>query len=272
MNKKSHSVSHNAIKIVNRASDGLFSFAVDMILWSAIFTLEVSSPFQSSGKVWRSGIEADKFLQRFNYEIIKTAMINAKRRGFIKKSKRHTWPEITEAGKRRLSNIVPMYDERRTWDKRLHVITYDIPEKQRKQRYLLRSQLEKIGCGRLQDSVWITPYNPIDTLRRFIEEHKLGGTVIISDMGKEGSVGEEHMHDLMVRIYRLEELNKQYEDWLEDNREEVDHYAIIQYLSILKHDPQLPFELLPSWWKGDKAYRQIQSVLKRVSLNFRPAA
>jgi len=41
------------------------------------------------------------------------------------------------------------------------------------------------------------------------------------------------------------------------------------YLSILKNDPQLPFTLLPKWWKGDQAYTCVASKLKQLSFLLR---
>jgi DNA-binding transcriptional regulator PaaX len=148
----------------------------------------------------------------------------------------------------------------------MHVITYDIPEKQSNDRKKLRQYLRIIGCGLLQESVWITPYNPIDILRNFIKDKQLNGNIIIvSDIGKDGSIGEEDLHAMIIRVYRLEEINKRYEFWLKDNNH-IDHGSMIEYLFILKDDPQLPFALLPSWWKGDSAYKKVKDALEKVAV------
>lgn len=271
MKGKLHRVARNASRAVGALSEGLFSHAVDMALWSTVYFLDISMPSSKNGKVWRAEMAADSFLGQVNYTVIKTAIFTAKRRGWIIKSKRHAWPQITEEGRRRLSSVVPTYDQKRLWDKCMHVVTYDIPEKRSEDRYFLRQQLRSIGCGRLQDSVWITPYNPIDTLRSFIEEKRLSGTIIVSDVGQGGSIGEESVHELVTRVYNLEELNKRYEDWLVDIDETgVTHWSVVKFLAILQDDPQLPFSLLPFWWKGDKAYREVKPILERLSKNFRP--
>jgi DNA-binding transcriptional regulator PaaX len=131
----------------------------------------------------------------------------------------------------------------------------------------LREYLVKIGCGKLQASVWITPYNPIDTIRTFIDEKYLAGTVIVSDMGQGAAIGEENLESLIVRVYQLEDLEDRYEAWLDEygSRKHLDHWAAIQYLSILSDDPQLPFPLLPGWWKGDKAYKLVKPILKKIN-------
>jgi len=123
----------------------------------------------------------------------------------------------------------------------------------------------------LQESVWVTPYNPIDTLRSFIDKEGLTGTVIVSALGKDSSIGEEDLVSLLVRIYGLKTLNIRYTTWVGVYRKnDIDQGGLIAYLSILKDDPQLPFELLPSWWKGDEAYTRVASTLTKLSMAMRP--
>lgn len=246
-------------------TEGLFGYSVDMALWIAIYAMESSLPQSQSRQLWRAQVAADRFLSQVNYEVIKHAIATAKKRGWMKTIRRRALLEITEEGKRRLVSIIPRYEEKRVWDGRMHLVTYDIPEKRRTDREVLREYLRKIGCGKLQDSVWMTPYNPTDILCSFIEERALGGTIIVSDLGQGGSIGGEDIRALIVRVYHLEKLNDRYEEWLEDveNYGSVDHLAHIQYLSILRDDPQLPFALLPSWWKGDEAYQVSNNQLRK---------
>jgi len=252
-------------EVVIEITEGVLSHMVDMALWMAAYWGTMSLPQSSSGQLWRARIEADRFLNEMNYDVIKQAIQNAKARGFIQKSRRHAWPQITEAGKRKLAAALPRYDGERVWDGRLHLITYDIPEVKRRDRALLREYLKRIGCGMLQESVWLTPYNPIDTVRSFIEDHNLGGTIIISDLGKDGSIGEEDVSSLVTRIYNLADLNNAYKAFLKENKgKPVDHWMVLRFFSILRRDPQLPFTLLPDWWKGTEAYHKIRDSLKTI--------
>ncbi len=261
-----------ATKQVSRAvlalTDGLFSHMVDVALWFAVYMAELSVPFKMYGNAWRAQATADRVLDHVNYQALKRAIKEARKKGWLKKANRRgAPPEITAAGKRRLIRIVPTYDEKRVWDGRMHLITYDIPEKRRKERGVLREYLQRIGCGRLQDSVWMTPYNPIDTIRRFITERNLGGTILISDLGKDGSIGEEDLGSLIVSVYKLDALNDRYIEWLDDIDDTgVTHWSVMRYLSILRDDPQLPFALLPKWWKGDQAYQRVKERLGKVSI------
>ena len=269
--KRKKTVTKEMSRAAVALTEGLFSHAVDMTLWLFAYMGELSMPY-AYGKTWKAQVAADQLLSEINYEVIKNAITTAKKRGYVKTVRRHAWPEITEEGKRRLASIIPRYDDKRLWDGRMHIVTYDIPEKRKDDRDMLREYIRRIGCGRLQDSVWVTPYNPIDTLRKFIEEHELRGTIIVSDMGKDGSIGEEDIRSMIVRVYKLEDINDRYKEWLEEfENGKIDRWGVIYFLSILKDDPQLPFALLPSWWKGDWVYKRIELVLKNY-VNFSATA
>ena len=138
-------------------TEGVFSYVVDLSLWITVYSLELTVP-RSTGNIWKAQMEADRLLQHVNYDVLKEALKRARKRGWIKKT--HHWnsmPEITKEGRERLVSLIPKYKEKRTWDERMYLVTYDIPETHRKQRNVLRESLQKLGCGRLQDSVWMTP-------------------------------------------------------------------------------------------------------------------
>lgn len=251
--------------ILKRVGEGVISTSMDMILWNIAYWGTISLPQSTSGQVWRAKVEADRFLRQVHYDQIKQAVNNAKRHGYIKRKRRHALPEITATGRARLARLIPRYDQRRVWDKRMHLITYDIPEERHDDRDLLREFLRRLGCGKLQESVWVTPYNPIDTLRSFIAEKELEGTIIVSDMGQDASIGEEDLGSLIARVYQLAALNDRYQAWLaKADTRHPDHWAVVGYLSILQDDPQLPSSILPSWWVGDRAYQRIKHLIPKL--------
>lgn len=239
-----------------KLSEGILSTVVDIVLWEIVYLGEAATTF--SRNTWEPKVKADRFLESINYETIKKAFERAREKGWVKRAKRkRVWPEITKAGMKRLVSLIPQYDKNRVWDKRLYLVTYDIPEKRKKDRELLRKYLKRIGAGMIQESVWLTPYNPHDILRGFVEERNLGGTIIVSDIGKDGSIGEGDIKDLVVRVYKLDEINKEYRKFLErfENSTAALFEVSFAYWKILKKDPQLPSELLPANWLGEKAYK-----------------
>lgn len=45
------------------------------------------------------------------------------------------------------------------WDRRYRMVMFDIPEKRKRIRKLLRFEMQEVGFLRIQDSVWVYPYD-----------------------------------------------------------------------------------------------------------------
>ncbi|OGG01525.1 hypothetical protein A2Z33_00625 [Candidatus Gottesmanbacteria bacterium RBG_16_52_11] len=267
--KVGKTVTRELTKSALQIGDTVFGTFVDFTLWLIVYIGSMSVPQSASGQMWRANREADEFLQSFNYESIKNALTNAKRAGLVRKSRTHSIPRITEQGLRRLRSLMPFYDSKRMWDGRVYLITYDIPEKSRTKRNLLRESLIRIGCGKLQESVWITPYDPTDLISGFVSDNSIPGTVIVSSVGKDGSVGDEDLKALVVRVYGLEKLNTRYKEWM-SSAYLSESESMLRYLAVLRDDPQLPFDLMPDWWLGDEAYFRIKSAMEKLYFQVRP--
>ena len=87
-----------------------------------------------------------------------------------------------------------------------------------------------------------------------------------------GAIGEENLASLVVRVWRLDRLNDRYEEWLREYKrsDKLDQWLVTSYLTILRDDPQLPFSLLPKWWKGDRAWRLVAPKIKEMYFALRP--
>ncbi|MBI5613619.1 hypothetical protein HY947_01735 [Candidatus Gottesmanbacteria bacterium] len=254
-------------EMVLGAAEGVFGTVIDLSLWYVAYFASLGLPQSDSGAYWRAQNNADSFLYSVNYDVIKRGIAEARRRGLVEKvSKKNAAPQISSQGEKRLNSVLPIYKEKRPWDGRLHLVTYDVPEVKRKDRKILYRFLKKIGCARLQDSLWMTPHNPKEILISFVNEHALSGMIIVSDIGKDGSIGDDDVHALVVRVFGIEELNARYSSWFKIlGNKTIDQMALLRFLSIVKDDPQLPFELLPSWWKGDDAYNKVKNQLRKLS-------
>jgi DNA-binding transcriptional regulator PaaX len=81
--------------------------------------------------------------------------------------------ELTSAGESKIETILSgeyCIPEPVLWDGKWRVIMFDIPEKKRRVREMLRPLLSHAGFLRLQDSVWIHPY-PCDEFLTLIRTH-----------------------------------------------------------------------------------------------------
>lgn len=81
-------------------------------------------------------------------------------------------------------------------------------------------------------------------------------------MGKDGGIGEITLTDMLAKIYDLERINEEYEQFLDKTKNvKPDFLILFEYLSILKKDPQLPFRILPGWWLGEKAHQKYEKIM-----------
>lgn len=244
-------------KLVKKATGRVFGALTDLLLW---YVYLVGASWGKSGPrgVYKAFTEADKALQEVNHRTIVAAWHQLTKKRLIMHKKRGNlyYPAVTAYGKKRLEEILPAYHTLRPWDGKVYLVTYDVPEKLHTKRDSLRSFLAKIGCKLLQESVYLTPYNPRELINEFVRDVSLPGTIIVSDVGTDGGVGETTIQDLIVKLYQLEALNDRYEDFIKDVKDDEKEakQLLFTYLSILRDDPQLPFPLLPKGWLGNEAY------------------
>jgi phenylacetic acid degradation operon negative regulatory protein len=254
----------------------IFGSVFDLLLYQ-VFLVGASFGKTGSRGVYRAFSEADALLEKVNHHTLATTWHQLTKRRLVTNEKRGRlyFPTITKLGKQRLRASLPFYQENRPWDGRIYLITFDIPENVRSTRNQLRQFLMKIGCKLLQESVWITPYNPRELINEWVREHKIPGTIVVSDTGHDGGIGEDTMQDLLIRVYKLEELNDRYQEFLEEvqERNKPPTILISRYLSILKDDPQLPFQLVPKGFLAGEAYKMYQKLCSEyISLVVRPHA
>jgi len=171
-------------------------------------------------------------------------------------------PQITEEGGQRLDSIFPVHQKERPWDQKFYLINYDIPVGKNSKRDALRNFLkDKLGCVMLQSSVWLTPNNPVKALNEFIEKKKLDERVVVSVLLDEWAFGGREVSAVLNEIYGLEKVNERYREFVEGAgikgvkglKDDEKMMLAFEYFSILKDDPQLPFELLPPDWAGAAA-------------------
>ncbi len=64
------------------------------------------------------------------------------------------------------------------WDSRWRIVIFDIKESRRGTRFLLRKTLSQIGFIRLQNSVWLYPYDCEDLISLLKADFKIGKDVL----------------------------------------------------------------------------------------------
>jgi DNA-binding transcriptional regulator PaaX len=88
---------------------------------------------------------------------------------------------ITPAGRKAFAYEqakVALKNQKKKWDGRWRMIVFDVPERRRRIRNRLRAVMQEIGFSRLQDSVWVYPYDCEDFIALLKAELKIGRDVL----------------------------------------------------------------------------------------------
>ena len=103
--------------------------------------------------------------------------------GFVKfvevRGRKHA--ELTQRGRHELLKLQMKFGQlgakKRRWDKRWRIIIFDIPEKIASIRQSLRNTMKSFGFYRLQNSVWVYPYDCEDVMALLKTDLGLGNPV-----------------------------------------------------------------------------------------------
>lgn len=118
---------------------------------------------------------------KFNYQA-KTALGRLAAKGLVvfveKDGKRYA--RITEKGERMLQMETEKtaIAKKRRWDRRWRVVIFDIPERRKSVRVSLRRFMGEYGFVRLQDSVWVYPYDCEDLIALVKANFRIGADVL----------------------------------------------------------------------------------------------
>lgn len=163
---------------------------------------------------------------------------------------------ITPKGLRLLSmNLDLEKFSRKKWDGKWRTVIFDIEEKSRHERDSLREELKGLGFGKLQESVWISPFPIENEINDYLHQRKILGEILVCRA--ELLVGDPKR--IASRVWRLEELSDEYAQlrdfWFylkpaEKNKRNAFEFQR-RYFEILWKDPFLPKEFLPAYWAGE---------------------
>lgn len=266
-------------RAVSRFSSQFTETLTGLILYQLAFglaTITVSGGKNSktAGEISTNADQiSDQLFSALNPEKISNAIYYLRRRGLINALKENRYQFIiTKIGLKQLSQKVPHYLEKRPWNKRVYLINYDIQESISHIRKQLYKYLLEIKCAPLQKSTFISVYNPTGLIKSWVKMKSIPQEILISDLGPDGSLGERPLPELVSNAYHLPDLNNEYAIFLNEfplhsiTNSIIKTKAIFSFNSILTRDPQLPFELLPNDWLGDKAFTRYQKINRKNTL------
>lgn len=238
------------------ATEGVCGSAVDAALLMVFFSFGLFLRPPTAKTLRQAGKEAEEMILDINYREIKKAMYRAKEKGWLKPDELR----LSKEGEDRLKNMLPKSDDVPRWNGKWHIVLFDISEREREKRNVLREFIKRLGFGKLFESTWISPFPFLGQVDQFIKSHHLKAQVILSVSDR---VGTEGSRDLASRIWKLSEINQDYQNFL-DSKKLPPNKLIFQYLAIARRDPRLPKELLPIDWRGGRAFERYQELAKSL--------
>ncbi len=245
-------------KKVQEISEGALASLTDLILAYLFFGYESIVDPRVGRSFHYTFAKIDKRLEEINYQSLKRAIKHAQEKGWIKESLKPT-PE----GQRRLKNIFSEVNYPKHWNGNWHLVNFDVPEKLRFKRNILRANLQRLNFGKLQNSIWISAYNFLGEAEKVVNSLGIRSCVIFSISSK---VGQEESRILASKIWKIPELQKEYQDFIvESSQKKRDSFRLLfRYQSIVINDPCLPRELLPENWAGEEAKRLYSNFVKNA--------
>ena len=199
------------------------------------WALSLGNPSYSSNKSY--WYVSDKFRQK----------------GWLKNTQ--TDLQLLQKGREELLRQFPLLEWRKLpWDGKWRVVMYDLPEKIKSKRDLLRTWLQKLGFGQWQMSVWVSPHPVISQISQILIQTGLDQYCSVHESKR--VIGKKDQ-DFANDIWKLEQINEQYLEILK--RPILPEYRK-RLFEMLMEDPMLPKELLPSNWRWDL-------LMKKITLN-----
>lgn len=201
------------------------------------------------------------FFTKPNLQVIFSSLGRLVSRGWVvKKTKRtETTYAISIHGVNELNKTLDVIkaDQRIEWDKQWRLVIFDIPETKRKLRDSFRSFLKSEGFGQLKSSVWLSPWDKKELVKRFARRQRVEDQIIQIETGEIkdsyqitlltrqswnwSMIEKEHRQFLDVATRQLGQLKKN-QDQSRFNAKKL----VFQYAEILKQDPLLPSSIAPN--------------------------
>jgi phenylacetic acid degradation operon negative regulatory protein len=208
-----------------------------------------------------------------------TAVNRLQKDGLIRKFRKEKMIhlQLTKKGQDYLRNHAQSTGKPRpAWDHKWRVVIFDIPEEKAQSRNFLRRYLISLGFGKVQRSIWISPYNMAKQIELYARKLKISDYVFQLSVERFQGLPESKMG---IMFWDIKGLDKKYLGFIGQASETLiklhelkdipadkrsSDYKILlaslnwDYQSILALDPQLPAELLPSDWSGKIARRMLK--------------
>jgi len=238
---------------------GMAGSATELMLYAIRFNMDLGS---SGEHVWDE--ESNKALKEINFSSFKRALTHLRSKGYVNEVEGTTTGfQLTEAGIAEVAKFIPQYREERDWNGKVYLVNYDLPVTSNSARNAFRDYIKSIGCGLVQHSLWLTPFDPREKLTSYLESHEIDkSNVIVSSVNLEVELYSYQIPSLIEKAFGLEKINNKYKEYINAAENGLSRERrIFAFLEVLKNDPQAPYDLIPDDWAGYRAYELFKESL-----------
>ncbi|HEX6385809.1 MAG TPA: PaaX family transcriptional regulator C-terminal domain-containing protein [Anaerolineae bacterium] len=236
-----------------------------------IFTLFGDYVIYRGGQIWTTSLLKLMASLGVSERAVRSALSRMTRKSWITSEMygRHSQYRLTPRGKALLeAGRERIYEAAFSdWDNCWHLLVYSLPEKARRKRHALRTQLTWLGFGHLAPGTWISPRGRHAELEALFSDLRVEPYVdLFSGLYR----GPSSARELVERCWDLSTLEEQYRDFIERFQPEYEEYTrqsnglvlspelcfvrrfwlTHEFQSFPLKDPNLPPVLLPSDWPG----------------------
>lgn len=242
-----------------------------------IFVLFGDVIVHRGGQAWTASLLKMLNVLGVTERAARSTLSRMRRKGWVKpeRSGRRSLYTLTARGRRILEEgSQRIFEPRKTdWDGRWYMAVYSLPENKRELRNALRKRLTWLGFGRLALGTWICPQDRHEEVEAMLDDLDAHQFVELFS-GSRLASGDDR--EIVERCWDMKGLNQQYARFLA--RWEPDYekctsaltrgdalspahcfaqrfWITHEYSPFPRLDPNLPPELLPEGWLGDKANR-----------------
>lgn len=163
------------------------------------------------------------------------------------------------------------------WDGIWRIVIFDIEEKARHTRNMLRNKLKSLGFAMWQESVYITPHPVAEEMNEFFEEKDLFPNCVCFEAKLSNSFDNKELASL---LFHLDDLSQSYSDLTFEAKNIIDALKngkmkkinayeqlrnLIERLQVtMLEDPFIPQVLFPKAEDREKAQKKIAKLAKQV--------
>lgn len=111
-----------------------------------------------------------------NRDSVRTSVNALIERGLLKRTSDGI--QLTDLGRQYIDRKLARPIRPRKWDGKWRIVIFDVPERRRRARDVLRGTLNRIGFYKLQASVWVYPYDCEELVTLLKSDYSLGKEVL----------------------------------------------------------------------------------------------